>query len=55
VSTAIFICGFIWALDEFIVSGRFGATSLFLGITSLLVFFFGLIADQIATIRKELK
>jgi glycosyltransferase involved in cell wall biosynthesis len=54
-SIVIFVVGFIYALDEFIRVGRFGATSLFLGITSLLVFFFGLISDQIANIRKELK
>jgi glycosyltransferase involved in cell wall biosynthesis len=53
VSIAIFVFGFLWALQEYIVYSRFGATSLFLGIASLLVFFFGLIADQIATIRKE--
>jgi glycosyltransferase involved in cell wall biosynthesis len=53
VSIAIFIFGLLWALDEVIRVGRFGATTLFLGITSLLVFFFGLISDQIATIRKE--
>lgn len=53
VSIAIFVIGFIYATHEFITIKRFGATSLFLGITSLLVFFFGLIADQIATIRKE--
>lgn len=54
-SLFIFVVGFIYALSEFIMVGRFGATSLFLGISSLLVFFFGLISDQIANIRKELK
>ena len=53
VSASIFTFGLIWALDEAIRVGNFGATSLFLGITSLLFFFFGLISDQIATIRKE--
>lgn len=53
VSIAIFVFGLLWALDEVMRVGRFGATTLFLGITSLLVFFFGLISDQIATIRKE--
>lgn len=53
VSITIFLLGLVWVLDEAIRIGRFGATSLFLGIASLLVFFFGLIADQIATIRKE--
>lgn len=53
VSITIFIIGLIWALEEAISVRKFGATSLFLGITALLVFFFGLISDQIATIRKE--
>lgn len=53
VSIVIFIFGLFWAFDEVIRVGRFGATTLFLGITSLLIFFFGLISDQIATIRKE--
>ncbi len=55
VSMFIFVFGLIWALFEFITIGKFGATSLFLGISSLLFFFFGLISDQIATIRKEKK
>ena len=54
-SIVIFVIGLIWAFDEAVRVGSFGATSLFLGITSLLVFFFGLISDQIATIRKEYK
>jgi glycosyltransferase involved in cell wall biosynthesis len=55
VSIFIFTIGLIWAAREFILYNSFGATSIFLGITSLLVFFFGLISDQIANIRKELK
>lgn len=55
ISFAVFAVGFVYALNELIVENKFGATSLFLGIASLLFFFFGLIADQIATIRKELK
>ncbi len=54
-SIFIFVFGSIYALNEIITVGRFGATSLFLGISSVLVFFFGLISDQIANIRKELK
>lgn len=52
-SILIFSFGFVYAGIEVIRFGQFSATSLFLGITSLLVFFFGMIADQIATIRKE--
>ena len=55
VSISIFVFGFIYATIEVIINRMFSATSLFLGITSLLVFFFGMIADQIATIRKEMK
>lgn len=55
ISLSVFAIGFVYALNELIVENKFGATSLFLGIASLLFFFFGLIADQIATIRKELK
>jgi glycosyltransferase involved in cell wall biosynthesis len=55
VSMTIFALGLILATYEFFVFHKFGATSLFLGITSLLFFFFGLVADQIATIRKEIK
>ncbi|MCK5506561.1 MAG: hypothetical protein KAJ10_15465, partial [Thermodesulfovibrionia bacterium] len=55
VSLTVFIIGFSLATYEFFVFQKLGATSLFLGITSLLFFFFGLVADQIATIRKELK
>jgi glycosyltransferase involved in cell wall biosynthesis len=53
VSLSIFTFGFIYALNEVIRYRQFSATSLFLGIASLLFFFFGMIADQIATIRKE--
>lgn len=52
-SIALFLIGFSYAVYEFYLVRRFGATSLFLGISSLLVFFFGLISDQIATMRKE--
>lgn len=52
-SITLFVVGFLYALHEFITVGRLGAASLFLGISSLLVFFFGLISDQIATMRKE--
>lgn len=55
ISLSIFVFGFIYAIDEFLDFGRLGATSLFLGIASMLFFFFGLISDQIATVRKELK
>ncbi|HDH06600.1 MAG TPA: glycosyltransferase family 2 protein [Nitrospirae bacterium] len=55
VSISIFTFGFVYATIEVIRFRQFSATSLFLGITSLLVFFFGMIADQIATIRKEIK
>lgn len=55
VSITIFSIGLINAAFDFITHRRFGITSLFLGITSLLVFFFGIISDQIANIRKELK
>ena len=55
VSMTFFTVGFLLATYEYFVFHKFGATSLFLGITSLLFFFFGLVADQIATIRKELK
>jgi glycosyltransferase involved in cell wall biosynthesis len=55
VSITNFIVTFIWAANEYFIYRRFGATTLFLGISSLLFFFFGLIADQIATIRKEFK
>ena len=54
-SISIFAFGFAYASIEVIRFRQFSATSLFLGITSLLVFFFGMIADQIATIRKEIK
>lgn len=53
VSISIFVLDFIWAVAEYITSGKFGATTLFLGITALMVFLIGLISDQIATIRKE--
>jgi len=52
-SITILVFGLLYATHEFVMSRKFGATSLFLGISSLLFFFFGLIADQIATIRKE--
>lgn len=52
-SISIFSFGFIYASIEAIRFRQFSATSLFLGIASLLIFFFGMIADQIATIRKE--
>ena len=55
VSILIFSFGFIYAGIEVIRFGQFSATSLFLGIASMLTFFFGMIADQIATIRKEMK
>ncbi|HDZ62127.1 MAG TPA: glycosyltransferase family 2 protein [Nitrospirae bacterium] len=55
VSISIFSFGFVYAGVEVIRFGQFSATSLFLGIASLLTFFFGMIADQIATIRKEIK
>jgi glycosyltransferase involved in cell wall biosynthesis len=55
VSISIFAFSFIYAAQEVIRFRQFSATSLFLGITSLLVFFFGMIADQVATIRKEIK
>jgi hypothetical protein len=55
ISISIFAFGFVYASIEVIRFGQFSATSLFLGIASLLVFFFGMIADQIATIRKELR
>lgn len=55
ISSSIFAIGLVYSIHEFILVRRLGATSLFLGITSMLFFFFGLIADQIATIRKELK
>ncbi len=55
VSLSIFTFSFIYAAQEVIRFRQFSSTSLFLGITSLLVFFFGMIADQVATIRKEIK
>lgn len=55
VSISIFSFGFIYALQEVIRFRQFSATSLFLGIASLLVFFFGMIADQVATVRKEMR
>jgi glycosyltransferase involved in cell wall biosynthesis len=55
VSITIFSFGFVYASLELIRFRQFSATSLFLGISSLLVFFFGMIADQVATIRKELR
>jgi glycosyltransferase involved in cell wall biosynthesis len=55
VSTTFFSLGIISGSFDFINHRRIGTTSLFLGITSILVFFFGLISDQIATIRKEIK
>lgn len=54
-SLIIFLVGLVWAVREFILFHSFGATSIILGITSLLVFFVGLISDQIASLRKELK
>jgi glycosyltransferase involved in cell wall biosynthesis len=55
VSLSIFGFGFVYASVEAIRFHQFSATSLFLGIASLLVFFFGMIADQVATIRKEIR
>ncbi len=55
VSISIFAFGFIYALVEVVRFGQFSASSLFFGISSLLIFFFGMIADQIATIRKEMR
>ena len=55
ISISIFSFGFIYALVEVLRFRQFSATSLFLGIASLLVFFFGMIADQIATVRKEMR
>jgi glycosyltransferase involved in cell wall biosynthesis len=54
-SISIFGLGFLTAVYDFTVNGRIGAASLFLCITSVLLFFFGLISDQMATIRKEIK
>ncbi len=54
-SIIIFAVGLVWALRELIMFHSFGATSIFLGITALLIFFVGLISDQIANLRKELK
>ena len=54
-SIFIFVVDLIWAAREFWLFRSFGATSIFLGITALLVFFVGLISDQIANLRKEFK
>ena len=55
VSISIFSLGFINASFEAIMFRQFSATSLFLGIASLMVFFFGMISDHISTIRKEIR
>jgi hypothetical protein len=55
VSISIFLIGVVYTTHEFILYQKLGVGSLFLGITSLLFFFFGLVAEQIATIRKEFK
>jgi len=54
-SFIVFTISLVWAIREFILFHSFGATSIFLGLVSLLVFLFGLISDQIANLRKELK
>jgi len=54
-SITFFCLCIISATFDIITHLKIGATSLFLGITSILVFFFGLISDQIANIRKEMK
>lgn len=54
-SITFFCLCIIFGTFDFITHQKIGATSLFLGITSILVFFFGLISDQIANIRKEMK
>jgi glycosyltransferase involved in cell wall biosynthesis len=49
---AILTCGFV--TFDLTFSGQISDTSVLLAITSFLVFLFGLLADQIAKIRKEL-
>ncbi len=55
ISIFFFSFGLIYAVQEVVRYNQFSATSLFLGIASLLIFFFGMIADQVATIRKEMR
>jgi glycosyltransferase involved in cell wall biosynthesis len=54
-SFVIFIFGLAWAVSEYVLFHKLGAVSIVLGVAALLVFFVGLISDQIANLRKELK
>ena len=47
--------GFIYLLVELILSANISDTSVLLILVGLLIFFFGLMADQMAHIRRELK
>ena len=55
VSAVLFILGFLELIREVILSFSIWSTSMLLLLSSILIFFFGLLADQISILRWELK
>jgi len=55
IAIILFILGFLDLLYEVIFNFNVSTTSILLIISGLLIFFFGLLADQVASIRREMK
>jgi hypothetical protein len=55
ISALLLILGLIDLLYEIIVNFNISSTSILLLVSGLLIFFFGLLADQISSIRREMK
>jgi glycosyltransferase involved in cell wall biosynthesis len=55
VSVILLFLGLVDMLYEVIVNFNISSTSILLVISGLLIFFFGILADQIASIRREMK
>ncbi|RKY48821.1 MAG: glycosyltransferase family 2 protein [Candidatus Neomarinimicrobiota bacterium] len=53
VSFVIFLLGLIWAIPYLLLHKGLTVASLFLMLTGVIIFFFGLLADQISQLRME--